>query len=792
MRVVVRRLAVFLLVLCLSATVRADPVAFVTTGQVSPLGLPFSTFPQIAASDDGTLVYLGESTGTFTVRDAGADAPIGDVVAAGDVLPSGRTVAGVSPPVLGPGGCAVVRTFLVDGGSALVRRCGTSPLQALLATGDVVAGASGGTVVELSGTPATAAGGWSACVATLADGRDAVVRTGGGGPIAVVATGDVGPRGGTITGVRLVGVTSGGRVGFRAVVAGARDGYLIGDGTTLLPVVEVGEASPVGGTFESLSGASMNDDGTWAFRASVAPRGAAARAGVFRTASPDVGSAPAPPPGARAGPATDQPGVTFRSFPSSLVPSINGGGAIAFRATLSGADSGSGIFVAAPGGTPQVQVSAGTRTTVGGDANVLLLRLRDPAIADDGSVAFPASIGNQGPGLFVVRTGTVQRLVLLGQKTAVDNGDERFRFSTPAVRERAEAAVFLGSREGIFRQRGTDAPSTLAFVGGPTPIGGVYADLNSPAAGRGGVVFSADVSGGRASRVLVRVTPDGSARALAIGGDNALGKARFVDFFAGTVDGLDQPDVGPRGEIAFEASLEHGKSSRALFVRRGRRLAMIAGSGRRAPGGGTYQAFGTPALLRGGQVAFVAQVDGNGGKGDALFVRRGGTRKLAATGAVLNARISGTIDSIDTPGAGTTLLAWRVVLRESAREALLVQDRRRDVGMLLATGDAAPEGAQFKSFGRPVVSDAGVAFLGRLLGRTDAPALYRVAVTQAPAKDAAAATADLLVKPGAASPLGGTYGSLTAVDGDRSGALVVAADLVGAHAHSAIFGVSVP
>ena len=781
---VVRRLVVLGLVLCLSAAVRADPVALVASGQVSPLGLPFSSFPQVTTADDGTLVFLGASTGTFTVRAAGQ--PVGDVVSAGDTIPTGGTVAGVSAPALGPGGCAVVRAFLVGGGSALLRRCGTAPKEVLMASGDVVPGTSGGTIAELAGTPAAAANGWSACQATLADGRDAVVRAGGVGLAAIVATGDGGPKGGTFTGLRVVGVTSDGRVGFRGVVAGAKDGYFLGDGATTRAVVEVGEASPVGGTFDSLAGASMNDGGTWAFRAAVAQRGVASVAGVFRTDSPGTGSAPAPTAVALEGDATDQPGVTFRGFPSSLVPSINTAGAIAFRATLSGADSGSGIFVAAAGGVPRLQLSAGSPTAAGS-----LVRLRDPAVADDGSVAFPASITGKGPGIFVARGGTVQTLAQLGDKSEVDNGQERFRFSTTAVREQAETAVFLGSREGIFQALGNGTFATLAYVGGPTPIGGVFADLNAPAAGRGGVVFGAEVRNGRASRVLVRATTTGASKAIAVAGASALGKARFVDFFAGTLDGFEQPDVGPAGEIAFEASLEKGRSNRGLFLRRGNGLSMIAGSGRRAPGGGKYQAFGTPAVLRGRQVAYVAQVENGSGKVDALFVRRGGTRKLAAEGDTVSGRVTGRIQSIDPPGAGTSLVAWRVILQESAREALLVQDRKGAVGMLLATGDAAPEGAAFKSFDRPVVSDVGIAFLARLLGHTDSPALYRVAVTSAP-KDAPAPAAELLVKPGAPSPLGGTYGALSSVDGDRHGALVVAVDLVGASAHTAVFGLPVP
>src|SRR5262249_44857924 len=107
-----------LLTLLLATGVHAASTPVVVTGHQSPLGLPFSTFANLALMADGSVAFLGSSSGAFR-RD-------GDVIAAGDVLADGRVVAGVSPPAVCPGTCTVVRAFLVNGGSRILQRCGNT------------------------------------------------------------------------------------------------------------------------------------------------------------------------------------------------------------------------------------------------------------------------------------------------------------------------------------------------------------------------------------------------------------------------------------------------------------------------------------------------------------------------------------------------------------------------------------------------------------------------------------------------------------------------------------------
>ena len=114
------RFALLLILLAMGAPAGAAAVPLVATGMPSPLGLPLSTMSGISLMEDGSVTFLGTSNGAFHRTASG----LVRVVAAGDRLADGRTVAGVSAPAVGPGGCVAVRAFLVDGGSRILRRCG--------------------------------------------------------------------------------------------------------------------------------------------------------------------------------------------------------------------------------------------------------------------------------------------------------------------------------------------------------------------------------------------------------------------------------------------------------------------------------------------------------------------------------------------------------------------------------------------------------------------------------------------------------------------------------------------
>ncbi len=744
---------------------RAASIAAVATGSASrPLGLPFSSFGSVALMADGRVAFLGSSTGVFSR--AGDD--VVHLVAAGDRLADGAEVAGVSAPALGPDGCSAVRAFLVGGGSRILRHCGT--ISEVAVTGEAAPG--GGIFAEFVDNVAYGAPGQIVFTAILDDGNTGLFRDVAGVRTSIVRSS---PSSDAFTAVRLVGVSADGRVGFRGSRVRGRDGLFVSDGDRVQRIVEVNDASPVGGTFETVAGASMNDAGDVAFRADLSD----GTGGVFRTAT--SGGVSVVRAVAREG---DPVGgdVRVRSLPSSLTPSINAGGAVAYRATLTGAETGSAIFVASPDGTTTPILNVGDTTAVG-----VLLRFRDPVLADDGSLVIPASIKGGGPSLFVYRAGAVRDLARIGTRTDIDSGLERFRFSHPSVRDAAERAVFTGSREGIFVVSRTGEVETVAYVGGPTPLGGTFAGFDPPAADAPGMVaFGAEIGGsGEASRAIIARQGTRPLRVAARSAQRVRG-GRLVDFFVGTLDPLARPSVGPRGEMAFEATLNFGRTPRALLFRRGGRPDPVVRARKRAPGGGTFESFGTPAVLRGRRVAFMAQVGGEESSRTKLFLLAGGRpRALAAQGAGAPGRLGGRFERFDPPDANAKLVAFRATLDQAGREGVFLASRR-GVGVLVGTGDAAPGGGTFRSFVAPSIGGASAVFLARLVGAPGAPGLYRVGAGAVPARDAGAPAVETVGLPGGASPLGGTIAEFGAFDLNRSDGLAVVVDLVGAGARSAI------
>src|SRR5262245_193315 len=195
-----------LLLTLVAAPVRAAVV--VATGTDSPLELPFSTFTNVAVMADGRVAFLGSSRGAFRRLDSG----IVHVVAAGDVLPDGRKVAGVGAPALGPGGCVAVRAFLVGGGSRILRAC-EGTIDVVAATGDAAPG--GGTFAEFVADVAYGVGGEVAFVAILDDGSTGIFLRAGAAGTSIARTGASPGTGRVFTALQLIGVSADGRVGFR-------------------------------------------------------------------------------------------------------------------------------------------------------------------------------------------------------------------------------------------------------------------------------------------------------------------------------------------------------------------------------------------------------------------------------------------------------------------------------------------------------------------------------------------------------------------------------------------------
>jgi len=291
-----------------------------------------------------------------------------------------------------------------------------------------------------------------------------------------------------------------------------------------------------------------------------------------------------------------------------------------------------------------------------------------------------------------------------------------------------------------------------------------------------------------AAKYFPGVDPVGRSFALDMPGARAM---RIVgvsgDVFTAGLDPLTRPDVGRRGEIAFEATTQGGRSPRGIFFQRGGRPSPVARAGRPAPGGGKFDSFGTPAVLHGNTLAFVGQVTSGDGQRDKLFVGSGGgLRPVASQGGGAPGRLGGRFDAFDSPDANDRLVLFRATLDQGRNEGVFVAKGRR-VGLLIGTGDAAPGDSTFRAFASPALGGSSAVFLGRLAGTALTSGLYRVAAREVPDTDATAPAVEAVALAGGASPVGGTIGEIASFSMNRRDQLAVVADLVGGGARSVLF-----
>ncbi|HJQ82426.1 MAG TPA: choice-of-anchor tandem repeat NxxGxxAF-containing protein, partial [Candidatus Binatia bacterium] len=642
----------------------------------------------------------------------------------------------------------------------IARRCGGA-FQRIVDAGAAAPG--GGRLAGLGDGVAVGANEQVAFTAVLDDGTTGIFLADGDGTIReVTRTGAPSPAVGTFSGLRLIGLSTSGRVGFRASTSNGPDGLFYWDGTALGKLAVVGEASPAGGIFTSVGFGAMNGGDTWTFRAAVS---SGPRRGVFRASTatflPSITAVALegdPAPG----------GGTFSDFPTSLVPAINTPGWAAFRATIADGPFPSGVFVALGDGTLAKVAAVGEPTSAGP-----LVRLRDVALADDGGVIVRATLTRGAPGLFRARGGSVEALAILGDPTDVGGG---FRFSDARVGATADAAVFLGTREGIFQTAG-DAIRTVALLGETTPLQGEWTGFDPPVAGGARTVFGAGIQGGRAGEAVVTI---GRRRpvVLAKTGDRVGGSFKLVDVFADPLDDLARAAVAPGG-VAFQAALTGGTASGIVFWNGGR-LRAVARQGQSAPGGGSFREFGTPALGPGAQVAFIAL----GGEGTAVYRGKAGgrTRLVAAAGRDTGTRLRGVFRGFGSVAAGAGGVAFHATL-DQPREGLFIA-RGRCTMALAGSAESEPGGGRFRTFGTPAFARRTIVFRSTLVGGVGPSALYRVVPPRGCTQ--VAPTVETIATAGTPSPAGATFLGFGTPATNARGDIAVAVDLIGSGPTDAI------
>jgi hypothetical protein len=751
----------------------AAPVPSVlrTAGDVSPLGWPYSGFSEGIVDAGGHLVFVGNSTAIFGRQGGLLVRRIG----AGAILPDSRRVVGVGPPALAADGCVFARATFDGGGEAIVRACGAA-FAVVIDAGTPAPG--GGTIRAFDPVVAVAGATMVGAAATITDGTVVLLRHDGSTLADLARSGSPAPTGGTYATLRLLGVTSAGQVGYRASVSGGPNGLFSANETGTRAVAVVGQGSPAGGSFTTVDGGSVHPSGRWAFRASLSDQGS----GVFAVDA--VGPVTLVRTVVLQGDPLPIAGATVRSFPASTVPSIDAAGAVAFRALIEGATEPprpSGLFVAAVDRT--IAKVATVREEFPGIGTIS--RLRDPLLADDGSVLVSATVTGVGPGLFVGRAGGLAPLARLGDATDADTGDSRFRFGPAAVTATSEGAAFLGQRDAIFRADAGGAVAALAYTGGPTPLGGVMAFVGSPAVdAAGGVFFGADLQGAQFNEALLVASASG-VDTLVAPDRRLLGGGGIRELFPTGVDALARP-AGAASGVVFTAALQGARASEAVFLaKNARRARALARAGQRA-GGRRLVSLGTPAVGERNAIAFLAEI-GDDRQAAVVARRRGGLALVARVGGATRARLEGAFAELGPPAVAKRGTVFRAALDTAAQEGVFIGGKGR-VGVVAGSGDATTTGARLRTFEDPVAIGEEVWFLARVAGSVAPAGLYRTRVSRIPKKTDPPLEVEPVLVPGdpAPAPLGGVVVRIDAPRVGPSGVVSVVAGIGGGAAASAI------
>jgi hypothetical protein len=279
------------------------------------------------------------------------------------------------------------------------------------------------------------------------------------------------------------------------------------------------------------------------------------------------------------------------------------------------------------------------------------------------------------------------------------------------VNGRGEVAFFAtltrgGSDEGLFLRQGGRVLVIARegqVVAGAGRITGFGQHPVPALSETGTVAFSATVTGGRATEAILAWSR-GRVRVVAVSGTVAPGMAPAV------IRGLDAPAVNARGDIAFLATVRKGRESAdAIFVRRADGvLRKVVAQGDPAPAGGSFLAFGPPAINAPGAIAFAAAVEGKTVPGGIFATEGERIRMVLGAGEEtplggIYAKFSERIGLDDGGG-----VAFHGLLKFAPVAAAIFATRDGTTRAVARLGDPAPGGGRFSHFGLwPAVTASG-------------------------------------------------------------------------------------
>jgi hypothetical protein len=262
------------------------------------------------------------------------------------------------------------------------------------------------------------------------------------------------------------------------------------------------------------------------------------------------------------------------------------------------------------------------------------LPLYNPVLNAQGAVAFNGTLSfGATEGIFARTTGAVQTVALANASTGVNF----FDLDTPVLNSTGQVAfraVVGGSgAKGVFVGT-TSSIQSVAQSGTTSPNGGTFTDFASPGInGQGRVVFTATMSGSSTSGIF-----SGSSTSLAT---VALSSSPAPS--GGNYSSFSFPVINNANQVAYRATLTGTTSTEGIFVGLPGSIQAVALRNTPAPGGGSFNALGSPVLNGIGQVAFTASLTGAGNNDFGLYA--------GMPGSIV--RVVGKGDIIDVdPGVG--------------------------------------------------------------------------------------------------------------------------------------------
>lgn len=230
-----------------------------------------------------------------------------------------------------------------------------------------------------------------------------------------------------------------------------------------------------------------------------------------------------------------------------------------------------------------------------------------------GEVAFDAFLTGPPPSAAAfARNRNTTSVVALGINP--DPAGPSFGFVTNSVITRNGNVVFDSNFSDVYRNDGkTIVP--LLRLGDPAPDGGTVASRGQERIvnKHGAIGFVATISGAPTSEAILRI--DGT-HAVTIARDDVAPPT------GGKFTALLSMDMNDLGQVAFKSEMTGGSADQGIFRGDGGLLTPVFVANQNAPGGGTFQDFGGPAINSHGQVVTIGLLN-NSTRAAGLFLGDG-------------------------------------------------------------------------------------------------------------------------------------------------------------------------